>query len=118
MLNKISGWFLFLQLIYLAIFVVLALLLASSQFMGQAFASARSAIGLPNPFFRLSDYVSYPLVCSAPLNIGLAVAFFWRQLRHNPTLSLSSDFFSILNAVYIAASGWVLFFGFFNLCHR
>ena len=116
MLNRISGWFLFLQLAYLSAFDALELFFASSRIAEHAIAAARGAVFLGNPYFRLSDYVSYPFVFSAPVNLGLAVAFFWRQLRRNATPSIADDFFSILNTVYIASSGWILFGAFLNLC--
>ena len=117
MLNKITGWFLFFQLTYLAAFVALVLLVASCPVIDHALLAVREILHLPNSVVRLSDFVSYPFLFSAPLNISLAVAFLWRQLRRKVVISISNDFFSILNTIYIASSGWILFMGFFDQCH-
>ena len=82
------------------------------------FTQARSALGAPNTFSRLSDYIYYPMVFSAPLNLALMLTLFWTILRRGQSLSLASDFFSMLNAIYIAGSGWSLFMAFTNFVHQ
>jgi len=119
MLNRVSGWILFTQALYLALFVTLSVIdVISSGVVFRAIAATRPAFGLQNSYFRLSDYVTYPLACSAPINLILMLAFFWTVLRHHCAASLSEDFFSICNTVYVAASGWVLFAVFMNIVHK
>ena len=119
MLNRISGWLLFCQASYLGLFVVLALtdvITRGAVFL--VFTHLRTALQLENTYIRLSDFIYHPMVLSAPLNVALLIAFFWRVLRRQHAPSLSSDFFSIINVVYIAASGWILIAAFTNYLHR
>lgn len=119
MLNRISGWLLFVQVSYLALFAFLALLdVVTRRAIFAAFTRLRSVLHLENTYLSLSDFIYYPMVFSAVLNLALMVVFFWLILRRRYAPSVLSDFFSILNAVYIAASGWILFVAFTNIVRR
>jgi hypothetical protein len=119
MLNRISGWLLFTQSCYLATFVTLSVVdVLSRGFVYRAIAATRPTFGLQNTYFKLSDYITYPLACTAPLNLALMLILFWGVLRGGRTLSLSDDFFSICNTIYVAASGWVLFAVFINIVQK
>ena len=119
MLNRISGWLLFCQASYLASFVLLALIdVFTRKAVFALFTHLRTALRLENTYLALSDFIYHPMVFSAPLNLALMLAFFWTVLRRKHAPSLSSDFFSILNTVYIVASGWILFIAFTNLVHK
>ena len=116
MLNRISGYLLFVQASYLATFLFLSIidgLTRHSVFW--VFRSLRSEMGMENTFVRASDYLYYPFAFSAPLNVFLLVVFL-RQARHNSKdLSFQSDFFSILKAFYVVGNGWILFMTFANI---
>jgi hypothetical protein len=119
MLNRIAGWLLFLQASYVASFFLFAIADAISR--GAVFAAltqTRAALHLSNNFVRLTDYIYYPMLYSASLNLALLLIFFWSTLRRQHAPSLSSDFFNILNAVYIAGSGWILFSALISITHR
>ena len=119
MLNRITGWLLFTQLVYLALFVFLVVVdLFMHGVVFAAFVRLRAVLHLDNTLVRLSDYIFYPMVCSAVLNLALLLVFFWLLLRRQHPLSLASDFFSFLNAIYIATSGWVLFSALTSLVHH
>jgi hypothetical protein len=119
MLNRASGWLLFLQASYLASFAVFAIIdVLTRGAVIVTLSHVRAALHLDNTFVSFSDYIYYPMVFSALINLGFMVAFFWIVLRQQHSPSLPSDFFSILNAVYLAASGWILFMAFINLVHK
>lgn len=109
----------FWQVFYLVIFIVLTVfnrLTNSSIFW--AFRGVRSALGLEQTFRRASDYLYYPFVFTAPVNVILMLLFLRRAFRYSGRLSLATDLCSILNAIYIAASGWVLFAAFSSFLRR
>jgi len=109
-MNRVSGYLLFAQASYLAAFIILTVVdLAAQRSLFWALRWLRSVTGLEHTFVRVSDYLYYPFVFSAPLNVFLLVLFLRRLLRDSRDLSLPSDFFSILNAFYVVGSGWVLF---------
>jgi hypothetical protein len=113
MLNRITGWLLFGQALYLTAFATLTLVdRAAQRIVSRTIADARYALGIPNTRYELSDYLYYPFVFSAPLNLILALIFFWRLLRAGADFSIRESFFSILNTIYVAASGWILFMAF------
>jgi hypothetical protein len=119
MLNRIAGWLLFLQASYVASFVVFAVAdVISRGAVFAVFTQTRAALHLNNNFVRLTDYIYYPMLYSASLNLALLLTFFWSILRRQHAPSISSDFFNILNAVYIAGSGWILFSAFISIIHR
>lgn len=119
MLNRISGWLLFTQACYLAAFITLSVIdVISRGVVFRAIAAIRHTFGLQNTYFRLSDYLTYPLACSAPLNLACMLVFFWSILQRRRSPSLSDDFFSISNMIYVVASGWVLFGVFMNIVHK
>lgn len=108
MLNRISGWLIFLQLFYVTAFTVLAVVNAVSKgFIVRQISAIRDFIGLPNTHVSFNDYVSYPLAFTSPINTVLALIFVWMLLRRRPGLDFSSHFFSIINAVYVASSSWI-----------
>jgi hypothetical protein len=108
MQNKFTGWLIFLQLGYVSAFVVLGTINAASRgAVVNWIAVIRHAVGLPNTHVRFNDYVSYPLAFTSPINTLLAMAFFWTLLRKNAGIDLTRDFFSIINAVYVASSAWI-----------
>jgi hypothetical protein len=119
MQNRIAGWLMFFQLSYVMAFSVLAgINAASNGFVVSQLAIVRRAVGLSNNYVRFNDYVSYPLAFSSPLNTVLVLLFMWTLLRKRSKLDFSTDFFSIINTVYVASSGWIfwsMFFG--NLRH-
>lgn len=119
MLNRISGWCLFAQASYLAVFITLAAIdVVSRGVVYKTVAATRPSFGLQNTYFRLSDYVTYPLALTAPLNLILMLAFFWTVLRCSARPSLSDHFFSLCNTMYVVGSGWVLFAVFLNILHK
>ncbi|MBC7980518.1 MAG: hypothetical protein H7Y36_08150 [Armatimonadetes bacterium] len=116
MLNRISGCLVLLQSTYLATFVTFSTLdVLSRGVVFRAIAATRSKFGIQNTSVKLSEYITYPLACTAPLNLALMLIFFWSVLRHGKAPSLSDDFFSICNTIYVLASGWVLFAVFFQM---
>jgi len=116
MLNRISGWLLFSQASYLVLFIVLTVIdLVTKHSLFHAFRALRSAVGLEHSLMRLSDYLYYPFVFTAPVNVVLLVLFLRKTLRDSSGLTLASDFFSMLNAFYVVGSGWVLFAVFSSL---
>jgi hypothetical protein len=113
MLNRITGYLLFAQLSYLTAFIALTLIdLATNHSVFLAFRWLRSALGAEHSLMRISDCLYYPFIFTAPLNVCLALVFLRGLLRDSQTLSLPNHFFSILNAFYLAASGWILFSAF------
>lgn len=119
MLNRITGWTLITQVSYLAAFILLTAfnqLTANSIF--KALSSLRSATGLEHRLTRVSDYLYYPFVLSAPLNVILLLLFLRRCQRQGSTLSLPLDVFNLLNAVYILASGWIIFASYAGMLRR
>ncbi len=116
MLNRISGWLLFSQASYLVLFIVLTVIdLVTKHSLFHAFRALRSTFGLEHSLVRLSDYLYYPFVFTAPVNVALMVLFLRKLLRDSSGLTLASDFFSILNSFYVVGSGWVLFAVFSSL---
>lgn len=110
MLNRVTGYLLFSQISYLAVFIILTVIdLATNHSLFWAFRWLRSATGLEQTFTRVSDYLYYPFVFTAPINVILFALFLWRSLRDRSQLSLNSALYSILNAIYITSSGWILF---------
>jgi len=109
-LNRTTGWLLFTQAAFVAAFVVIG---GASSVLGgggaHALSGVRSLLGIENSHVRLTDYVGYPMIFSAPVNLVLLLCFFWAILRRGHRASTAGDLFCILNAVYIAASGWILF---------
>ena len=87
---------------------------ASSGFVVRQISYVRNAVGLPNTHVRFNDFVSYPLAFTSPINTILALAFVWTLLRKQPKLDFSTDFFSIINAVYVASSAWIFMGLFFS----
>ena len=119
MLNRASGWLLFTQASYLALFVVFAFAdVITGRAVFAVFTYLRTALHLQNTYWRLADFIYHPMVFSAPLNLALLLAFFWTILRRGRAPTLSTEFFSIINTVYIAASGWILFAAFTNYVHK
>ena len=116
MLNRVTGYLLFSQVSYLAVFILLtAIDLVTNHALFWAFRWLRSAVGLEHSVSRISGYLYYPFVFSAPFNVFFLVIFLRQLLRDSRDLSLPSHFFSILNAFYIVASGWILFGAFSSL---
>lgn len=114
-LNRFSGYVLFAQIAYLAAFITLTVIdISTNHSLFHAFRSARNSTGLEHSFSRVSDYLYYPFVFTAPLNVFLMGVFLFSLLRSRRELSLSEDFFSILNSFYVVSSGWVLFTVFAN----
>lgn len=108
MQNKFTGWLIFVQLAYVSAFVVLGAINAASHgAVVRQIAIIRDIVGLPNTYVRFNDYVSYPLAFTSPINTVLAMAFFWTLLRKNAGIDFSRDFFSVINAVYVASSAWI-----------
>ena len=108
MQNKFTGWLIFLQLAYVSAFVVLGTINAATHgAVVSQIAIIRNAIGLPNTYAKFTDYVSYPLAFTSPINTILAMVFFWTLLRKNTGIDLTRDFFSVINAVYVASSAWI-----------
>ena len=108
MQNKFTGWLIFVQLAYVSTFVVLGAINAASHgAIVSQIAVIRNVVGLPNTYVRFSDYVSLPLAFTSPINTVLAMAFFWTLLRKNAGIDFSRNFFSIINAVYVASSAWI-----------
>ena len=71
MLNRISGWLLFSQASYLVLFIALTVIdLMTERSLFQAFRALRSTLGLEQSLVRLSDYLYYPFVFTAPVNGG------------------------------------------------
>ncbi len=115
MQNRIAGWLIFTQLLYVTAFAVLsALNAASAGFVVRQISYVRNALGLSNTYVRFNDYVSYPLAFSSPLNAVLALIFIWTLLRKRSTVDFSADFFCIINAVYVASSAWIFMGLFFS----
>ena len=114
-LNRLSGYVLFAQVAYLAGFIAVTVIdISTNHSIFRAFRSVRSSAGLDQSFGRVSDYLYYPIVFTAPLNVFLLAAFLFHILRSRRELDLSEDFFSILNAIYVVSSGWILFTVFAN----
>ena len=108
MQNKFTGWLIFLQLAYVSAFVVLGTINAATHgAVVSQIVIIRNAIGLPNTYARFTDYVSYPLALTSPINTILATVFFWTLLRKNSGIDLTKNFFSVVNAVYVASSAWI-----------
>ena len=108
MLNKITGWLIFLQLGYVSLFVALSIInVATNEGVAEQIEGIRKLIGLSNQDVSLNEYVCYPLAFSAPINIILALVFFWTLLRRNQEINFSESFFNIINAVYVAAGSWL-----------
>jgi hypothetical protein len=108
MLNKITGWLIFAQLGYVMLFVAVSIInFATNGEVANQLESIRRLIGLSNQHVRLNDYVCYPLALSAPINMFLALLYFWNLLRKNQEIDFSPSFFNIINAVYVAAGSWL-----------
>lgn len=114
-LNRLTGYLVFAQVAYLAMFITVTVIdISTSHSIFRMFRSIRSGAGLEHSFRRVSDYLYYPYTFSAPLNVFLMTAFLFSLLRSRRDLSLSADFYSILNSIYVVSSGWVLFSVFAN----
>lgn len=108
MLNKITGWLIFVQLGYATLFVAVSIInVATDDGVAKQIEGIRKLIGLSNQHVSLNEYVCYPLAFSAPINIILALVFFWKLLRRNHEFEFFSSFFSVINSVYVAASSWL-----------
>jgi hypothetical protein len=116
MQNRIAGWLIFCQLFYLTTFSVLSAIdSACGGLVVRQIAIVRNAVGLSNHYVRFNDYVTYPMAFSSPVNTVLVLIFVWTLLRKRPVLDFSADFFSIINAVYVASSAWIFSGAFFNI---
>lgn len=92
-LNRFSGYVLFSQVAYLAAFITVTVIdISTDHSIFRVFRSVRSSAGLDHSFRRVSDYLYYPLVFTAPLNVFLMAAFLLSILRSRRELSLSGDF--------------------------
>ncbi len=110
MLNRLTGWLLFGQVAYLFLCVCGNLVdRLGGGWLTTALRPLRAAVRLENSVHRLRDYVLYPEVFSSVLNVALLLAWMWMLLRRRRVPTLASDVFCLLNAAYIACSGWVLF---------
>ena len=116
MQNRIAGWLIFCQLLYVTAFSVLSAVdSASGGLVVRQIAIVRNAIGLSNNYVRFNDYVTYPLAFSSLVNTVLALIFVWTLLRKRPKIDFSTDFFSIINSVYVASSAWIFGGAFFSI---
>lgn len=110
MINRATGWLLSSQVVYLALFLALT---AIDQMSGRAIFYAlqglRSFAGLEHRLTGVSDYLYYPFLITAPLNVLFLLLFLRRCHIRSGSLSFQTDVFSLLNAAYILGSGWVLF---------
>ena len=108
MLNKLTGWLMFSQLTYIILCIVLVLInLATGGGLANLLVPIRNAVGLSNHYFSLSNYVSHPIACTTPINIILALVFFWTLLRRNTGIEFSKGFFNVINALYVVCCSWI-----------
>ncbi len=118
MLNKITGWLIFSQLAYVSLFIAVKIInYATKDAVANQLEALRQHIGLSNHDVSLNEYVCYPLAYSVPINIIMALVFFWTLLRRNHEFNFSKDFFNIINAVYVASSSWFFMSVFCSLVH-
>ncbi len=111
-----TGWLIVVQVGYVSLFIAVSIInFATDEGVAKQIEDIRKLIGLSNQHVSLNEYVCYPLAFSAPINIILALVFFWTLLRRNHELNFSKDFFNIINAVYVASSSCFFMSVFCNL---
>ena len=116
MQNRIAGWLIFCQLLYVTAFSVFSAVdSVSGGLVVRQIAIVRNVIGVSNNYVRFNDYVTYPLAFSSLMNTILALIFVWTLLRKRPKIDLSADFFSVINSVYVASSAWIFGGAFFSI---
>ena len=116
MSNLLCGWLLLTQVAYVTIFALLVLadkLTAGSVFW--ATVGLRKALHLENTVVRLSDYLFVPLMGTVPFNLLLMLAFCATLLRSRRGPALTTDFFSILNALILTPCLLLLFAAFWKM---
>jgi hypothetical protein len=116
MLNKITGWFIFVQLGYVSLFIAISIInYATDGEVVSQLTAIRDFIGISNRKVSLNKCVCYPLAFSAPINIILALIFFWSLLRKNNGIDFTKGFFNCINAIYVTSCSWFFMSIFCNI---
>lgn len=119
MLNRLTGWLLVTQVSYVFLFVFVTIAdVLSRHAIFAAISHLRGVFHIQNTYVRLTDWIFYPIAVTTPLNIAFLLAFLWSILRRRRVPTLASDCFSIFNAAYIAACGWIILIMFTDLIGR
>jgi hypothetical protein len=95
--------------------VSVALNSLSKGFIVQHIAVIRNLTNTQNTYFNFNNYISYPIILSSPVNMILVVIFFWKLLKKNSEMKFDTQFFNVINSVYVVSCGWVLTSAFVTL---
>jgi len=108
MLNRITGWLIFVQLGYVSLVVVVSVInSATNSGVVRLLEPIRESLGISNRYISLSSYISNPPAYTSLINMGLMLVFFWKLLRRDKEIDYSKNFFNIINAVYVVSCSWI-----------
>jgi hypothetical protein len=87
----------------------------SKGFIVKHIAIIRNLTNTQNTYCNFNNYISYPIILSSPVNMILVVIFFWKLLKKNSEMNFDTQFFNVINSVYVVSCGWVLTSAFVTL---
>ena len=108
MLNKITGWLIFVQLGYVSLLMSLLMINSlTEKFLTKLISPARDALRISSSDINLGKILREPIAYTTIINSILAVIFLWVLLRMKDGFDYTKNFFCIINVIYVTASSWL-----------